>query len=242
MKRYPVVILPGWMLGSTRFSPLTTELKKHGYTSHVVDFPGFAQGEKIFRPWTLSDYVAFLKEFLKEHKIDKAIFICHSFGGRVALKLLSEEPKLAHALILTGTPGYRSVNSNRLWAIATVAKIGRALMALPLLSVFEDVARRVFSIVVGARDISQLRGFMKQTFINIVEEKLEGYMKEIRVPTLLVWGAQDGLVAVSIAEKMQQTIKKSELVVIPGMYHNVVYKDPVRFAEYSLAFLKSLEK
>lgn len=238
--KYPIVILPGWMLGSARFEPLALLLQKQGFKTYVLDFPGFDTGEDIFRPWTLSDYVAYVQKYLRDKKIEKAIFICHSFGGRVALKLLSQSPQLARALVLTGTPGYRSLHTTRLQIIATITKLGKAFMALPPLSIFEDFIRNIYQVIVGARDLKQLKGFMRQTFINIVEEDLELYMKKITIPTLLLWGKDDGLVSVGIAEKMQQVIKHSKLIVIADSRHNIIYRQPDIFADEVISFLKKL--
>jgi len=241
MKRYPVVILPGWMLGATRFEPLKKELASRGYRTFIVDFPGFIEGEEIIRPWTLTDYTRFLEGFLRQHKLTQTIFICHSFGGRVALKLLSEQPKLAHALILSGTPGFRSTHSTRLFTIATISKIGKAIMSLPPLSIFQDVARKLFNILVGARDISALKGFMRQTFINIVEEDLEGYMRTLTVPTLLLWGEKDSLVAANIARRMNETIVNSTLTIVPETFHNLMYREPKKFTHEIEKFLHHVE-
>lgn len=242
MNRYPIVILPGWMLGADRFAPLEKLLVKRGFKTHTVDFPGFEQGEKLLRPWDLSDYVSFVEKFLTQHKISKAIFIAHSFGGRVALKLLSQKPQLAVGLIMTGTPGYRAINSTRLFTIALISKLGHAFLTLPPFSLFQDVGRKAFHIIVGARDISQLKGFMKQTFINVVEEDLEPYMEKISTPTLLIWGQDDGLVPVEIAKRMQKTIVGSTLITIPNAKHNVVYKQPDEFITAITDFLNLTAK
>lgn len=240
MKRFPIVILPGWMLGATRYEPLKKEFLANGFSCLVVDFPGFEQGEKIIHPWDLSDYVSFLKDFLKKLKVSKAIFVCHSFGGRVGLKLLSETPDLAVALILSGTPGFRSINTNKLFAIATLSKVGKSITSLPPFTLFHDIAQKIFNVAVGARDISQLKGFMRQTFINIVEEDLGPYMKRITLPTLLLWGKSDQLVSVEIAEKMSNIIIRSKLVIIPEVKHNFLILQPEIFVSEVIEFLKSI--
>ncbi len=106
MNSYPIVILPGWLLGSDRFKPLSLVFQTLGFDTFTVDFPGFAQGEPLVKVFTLTDYVKYVQKYLKQNHIDKAIFICHSFGGRVALKLLSQEPQKAVCMIISGTPGF----------------------------------------------------------------------------------------------------------------------------------------
>jgi pimeloyl-ACP methyl ester carboxylesterase len=240
MKRFPIVILPGWLLGSDRYLPLKQELTRAGFNAEIVDFPGFEQGTALFRAWNLTDYVNFLRNYLKTHHLNKPVFICHSFGGRVALKLLSEEPTVAQALILSGTPGYRSLYSNRRLLVTTISQIGRKLIKVPPFSLLGDFPTRIFYVVVGARDLSKLSGFIRQTFINIVEEDLEVYMKKIRVPTLLLWGVDDPLVGLEIAEKMHATIPRSKLVTLPATRHNVPYRQPELFVAQVKAFLDSL--
>ncbi|RJR15552.1 alpha/beta hydrolase [Candidatus Microgenomates bacterium] len=238
MYKIPIVILPGWMLGQKRFQSTSEELKKNGFRSvYTVDFPGFEEGEEIFKPWDLSDYVGFLEAFLKQHNINKAIFICHSFGGRVGLKLIAQKPQLAAALILTGTPGYRFESKIRFTLLMVIVKLGKAFLELPPFSAFQDVLRNVFYVLSGARDLRRVKGFMKQTFINIVEEELEPYMKKISVPTLLLWGSDDGLVSVRIAQKMHEVISRAELRIIADSRHNVIYRNAPEFVRSVIEFL-----
>ncbi len=238
MKYVPIVILPGWLLGSHRFLPLEEELKKYGFQVCIVDFPGFEQGKEIFRPWTLSDYVNYLGKYLEENEIIPAVFIGHSFGGRVALKFISENPTAARALILTGTPGYKAISNRRQKTVGAISMAGKALAANLQLPYFREISQKIFNSAVGARDLSKLSGFIRQTLINIVEEDLEPYMKKITIPTLLLWGSKDGIVPVDIAMKMKNTIADSELVVVPHVYHNMPYKSPQVFVEKLRAFLQ----
>lgn len=242
MKNIPVVILPGWMLGQKRFQPTQEVLKKKGFRRiYTVDFPGFEEGEEIFKPWTLSDYVDFLEEFLKKNKISQAIMIGHSFGGRVALKLISAKPEYAKALILTGTPGYRFESKFRFTLLMVVVKMGKAFLELPPFSIFQDFLRHIFYVLSGARDLRRVKGFMKQTFVNIVEEELEPYMKKISVPTLLLWGRDDGLVSLNIARKMQEAMSGAELKIITDGRHNVIYRNAREFVDHMTEFLSARE-
>lgn len=240
MQKYPIVILPGWLLSAKRFAGLANEFKKEGYETHVVDFPGFEFSAKLTKIFNLTDYVKFLRSFLKQKRVSRAIFVAHSFGGRVALKLLSQEPKLAHALILSGTPGFPNISKFRRKLMRFIAKTGAFLSYIPPFLFFRPLLKKTLYRAAGSIDYLKLDGYVKKTFEIIVDETLEEYMKKIRVPTLLVWGDKDRLVSKKIAKRMQQTIKHSTLTILPELGHMFTYREPKLMASKVLEFLATL--
>jgi pimeloyl-ACP methyl ester carboxylesterase len=82
---------------------------------------------------------------------------------------------------------------------------------------------------------------MRQTFKNVVQASLVEDMKQVAVPTLLLWGESDGIVPLSIAKRMQSIINFSELVSVPNSDHGVPYKFPQEFAVCVDEFIQKLE-
>lgn len=239
MEKYPIIILPGWRLRSARFKPLSDAFEKAGYITYTIDFPGFEQGEVLIRAWNLTDYVKFVQKYLRQHNITKAIFVCHSFGGRVALKLLSQEPQKARALVISGTPGFRTFSLRNLLA-SFLAKIGKILIFLPPFFLFRNQLGKVLYRISGSYDYYQTTGFLRETFKNIVKERLDGYMAKIRVPTLLIWGEKDKLAGLKIAKRMKNLLRGSQLETIPDASHNFLYKQPDVFVDKVVNFLNKL--
>ena len=87
MPKLPILILHGWNLSAEKFRPLQRELEKQRYKVYGMDLPGFGKAVMPKKPLFLSDYVTFVASYLKSKKIDRAVIIGHSFGGRVAIKL-----------------------------------------------------------------------------------------------------------------------------------------------------------
>ncbi len=238
MSNFPIVILPGWLLSFKHYELLKQEFTKIGYNSYIVSFPGFADGPPLNRTLNLTDYVKFLKLYLKKHKINKAIFVCHSFGGRVVLKFLSQEPHKAFFLIISGTPGFVPVSKPKLAIFLLIAKAGGRIFSLPLLRKIKNLVRKIFYQLIGAKDFYHTEGFIRETFKNIIKEDLVNYMRKIKLPTLLIWGEKDKTVPVKIAGRMQKVIINSKLIIVPEMNHMFICNEPEVFVKNVMESIK----
>lgn len=244
MQKYPIVILPGWLLGSKRYLPLAAVLRKEGYKTYIVDFPGFEQGVSLTRALNLTDYVKYLHKFLHAHKIDRSILLCHSFGGRVAIKFTSQEPKKVAALILSGTPGYPGISKVRYTVTLFIAKVGKLITWLPPFFLIKKQLRSFFYRLIKSNDYyrasSLINSYVKDTFQNIIKEQLIEYMGKIRTPTLLVWGEKDVLVPLKIAQRMKNLLVNSTLTVVAKRGHMFIYQNPEEFLTNIRSFISSL--
>lgn len=239
-KKPTIIILHGWGLSGARFEPLKKELTDSGYTVYAPDLPGFGNSGFPARALYLSDYADFLQAYIKKHSIRNPILIGHSFGGRVSLKFNFMFPGEVHALILTGTPGFTPVPKKRLILFITLAKIGKGIFSVWPLSVAQERIRNWYYYLVGARDFYRASGIMREIFKHIVQEDLNTALVAVRVPCLLVWGADDGITPVWIAEKMHSVISGSVLHILPDSDHGVSYKQPKRFVPFVTEFTESL--
>lgn len=237
---HPIVVLHGWGLSAKTFEPLVGELKKHHFQVFAPDFPGFDSLHIPTKPLTLADYTDFLDSYLRKHHIEKPVLIGHSFGGRVALKYQYVYPTNITALILTGAPGFTPISRKKLAIFISIAKIGGTLFSLPLLYRLRDRVRLWYYYVVGARDFYRAEGVMRETFKNIVKEPLVSCMDNVRIPTLLVWGADDIIVPVAIANKMKDAIINAKLIILPNSGHGVSYKNPKQFYNAISSWIQSL--
>ncbi len=238
-KSADIIILHGWNLSGSRFSPLSGVLRKMGHRVFTPDMPGFGSEPPPSRPWHVVDYAEFLKSYMEKNKIRTPILIGHSFGGRVALKFSQVYPQEVQSIILTGTPGFSPIPSKKLLFFLIISKIGGVLFALPVINLLADRARRFLYYIAGAKEFLRAEGVMRQTFKYIVRDDLVTAMKAVRVPCLLVWGEFDVIVPLSIARRMEETIPKAILKVIPEEDHGVSFNNPNLFTSYIVDFLRS---
>ncbi len=235
-----IIILHGWGLDGKRFSSLADEFFKLGYRVFSPDMPGFGDEKSPQRPFALTDYADFLLNFYKKNKLFKAIIVGHSFGGRVALKFSQLYPSFVKALILTGAPGFTPIAKKKLTLFIALAKIGGVFFHIPPFNLFADAVRRWYYYFVGARDYFRAEGAMRETFKNIVREELVSSMRAVGCPTLLIWGRDDIIIPISIAEKMHGEIRNSKLLIVEDVDHGLPFREPQRFAADVRNFLKSI--
>lgn len=239
MKSQDIVILHGWNLSGERFAPLSAVLKKNKFRVFAPDFPGFGKEAPPDTPWHVSDYAVFLDAYMKKHAITKPIIIGHSFGGRVALMYAQAHPSSMKKLILTGTPGFSPIPSKKLMVFLLIAKIGGIIFSLPGLRGKEDEARKFLYRLAGAKEFLRAEGVMRQTFKYVVADDLQSAMESIIVPCHLVWGQEDRIVPLSVAERMNAMIPKSTLTVLPGADHGVPFHRPDIFFSAIKTFLET---
>lgn len=240
MKNIPILILHGWNLSAVKFEPLIKELEKREYKVICFDLPGFGKENTPGRPWDLSDYVSFVEKKLNSANIRKVILIGHSFGGRIGIKLAAENPKLLDALILTGAPGINPVPKFKVTFFLCLAKIGNVIFSLPGLSLFKNKVRQLLYKTARATDFYNTDKKMRDTFKNIIKEDLIPYLRKISAPTLLIWGGQDLIVPVKIAQEMSKLINNTKLSVIPEARHGVPWTHPKIFTDEVDKFIKRI--
>lgn len=223
-----VIILHGWGLSGKKYDKLCEFLNSDGYKTYAPDLPGFGNEKLRKKSMTLDDYVDFVKDFIEEKKIQKPfIFIGHSFGGRIALKYSWKYPKDVSKLCLTGVPVIRdrSVIKKLFFVLATTG--GKIMKILP--KNINNFFRKGLYFVIGEWDYYNA-GPLKQVFKNIIEEDLVEYMREVRVPTFLIWGKNDILTPASMVSKIKKINPSVRSKIVPNMTHKFPYESSERFA------------
>lgn len=240
MQKLPIVILHGWNLSREKYKNLSALLFKKGFSVYSPDLPGFGKSEIPKKVFTLSDYVAFVEQYMKRNKIKRAIILGHSFGGRVAIKLAAANPQKIASLILTGVPGFLPASRAKIAFFLFLSKIGKKLFGLPGLTLFEESARRILYKFARASDYQRTEGIMREAFKSIIKEDLILSMKQIACPALLIWGEKDGIVSEKIGKKMAKLVKLSKLVIIPNTRHGLPWTHPDIFVAEVEKFLANL--
>lgn len=229
-----IVILHGWGKRGSAYKEIQNIFEKKGYKVFSPDLPGFGDEKLKNTSLYLDDYVEFVESFYKRNKIEKAVIIAHSFGGRIAAKFSVKNPYLVYKLIFTGAPLIKKPLSLRKKIIVGTAKVGKGI--LEVLNIDYKRMRKLVYYSLGEWDYYKANS-MREIFRNIIDEDLSSMLPLIAVPTLVLWGEKDTFVSKKIGKEIAKTIPNALYVEIQGASHKVPYAEPEKFAEEVLRFI-----
>lgn len=178
-------------------------------------------------------------KFLKQYFTEPVVLVGNSFGGHVATRVGIEHPGLVRGLVLTGASGLIEksmvadiqIRPSREWLSRKIGELfhDRTLMREADL----DRAYRELSDRHGARAMVKLSRSARR-------DHLGDRMRDIRVPTLLIWGRQDVVTPPEAAEGFHRSIAGSKLVWFDRCGHAPMIEKPEEFAGEVLQFAAKL--
>lgn len=201
-----IVLLHGWGQNIQMMEPLSNYLKaNHKIT--IVDLPGFGLSSEPSYAYTVYDYVELLKELFDELKIKKPTLIGHSFGGRLSIIYASKYE--VEKIVLFGSPCVRhEYKSCKQTILKTLKKIK---MLSPLANLMKKFT--------GSADYKNASPVMREVLVKTVNEDLSECAKKIKAETLLIWGDNDTAVPLEHAKELNNLLKNSDLIVLPGSHY-----------------------
>ena len=226
-----VLFLHGWGSNAHAFDQVCG-LVSDRYRMIRMDFPGFGESGELTEPWNVDDYVNITIKFIRQLGLDSVNLIGHSFGGRVIIKMHTRElPFRIERIMLVDSAGIIPPKNLKKEARIKVFKAGKKVLSLkPVEKMFPDALEN-FRGKFGSADYKNASGPLRDTMVRVINEDLTGYLKEIKAPTLLIWGDQDDATPLRDAEIMKREIPDAGLFVIKGAGHFSFLKDPYVVAE-----------
>ena len=202
-----IVLLHGWGQNIEMMKPLGDNLcNNHRIT--ILDLPGFGESEEPKEVWNIGDYSNMLEVFLDKLDIKKPIIMGHSFGGRIAIRYSANHA--IEKLVLFGSPCIRIQEKLPLYV-----KVLKSAKKLPGLNEFGEYMKKY----IGSRDYKAASPMMRNILVNVVNEDLSKYAREIEEPTLLIWGEQDTEAPLNDAKELEKIMIDAGLVVLPGTHY-----------------------
>lgn len=220
----------------------------HGFASSLQTWDAWAEGlQKTHRvvrldwpgsglspPDPANDYtdarsLQLLLALLDELGVQRASWVGHSMGGRIAWTFAARHPERSERLVLVAPDGFASFGMAYGQAMAVPASWGlmrhvlpRALLRMNLQAAYaqpqnlsDALTRRYHDLLraPGARQALLTR--LQQT---VLQEPLP-LLRQIRAPTLLVWGEADAMIPVAHAQDYLRAIEGSRLLALPQVGH-----------------------
>ena len=212
----PLVFLHG-AGGHTGWMAFLEELSQR-FAVYAPEHPGFGQSDDP--PWLdgVGDLAYFYLDFLKALGLERVHLVGTSLGGWIAAEMAVRDTARLASLTLIGAVGITALGE-------TIPDIFRMPVEENLRRFYADqerAARRVGDVakadmrLVAKNQATVTRLAYRPRFYN---PDLGKWLHRVDVPTLLIWGAEDGLVPPAFGEAYRALIPGAKLVVLPATGH-----------------------
>ena len=216
-----------------------------------LDLPGFGlTGPFPDGDYRLAHYSAFLARVLDRLEVPRASIAGNSFGGQLAWQFTVDHPERVERLVLIDASGYPRESTSvplgfRLASTPALRPImarilPRSLIESSVRNVNGDPSKPSEALIDRYYDLARregnraaLRARFQQGAIGVDPTRI----REIKAPTLIIWGGRDGLVAPINAERFHKDIEGSRLVMFDDLGHVPHEEDPQRTLAVTLEFL-----
>jgi pimeloyl-ACP methyl ester carboxylesterase len=256
----PVVLLVHGMAGSSVTWRHVMQALSQRLTVVAPDLLGHGQSDKPRGEYSLGAHTDTLRDLLDTLGHRRATFVGHSLGGGIAMQLAYQFPERCERLVLVNSGGLgREVSLILRLLTSPGAEYVLPLVCTPRLrdagslvatwlaragvraapasqemwrsyaSLADAATRQAF--FRGLRDVLDLSGQAVSALARLY--------RAARLPTLILWGAQDTFIPVSHAVAAHQAIPGSRLEIFDGVGHYPHCEAPERFVEVLVDFIAS---
>ena len=208
-----------------------------------MDLPGFG----LTGPYTDSsikytsaNYATFVINVLNKLNLDRVILAGNSLGGKIAWRTAALYPERVDKLILVDAVGYPATPKSiplgfKLAAYPALKPIlGRILpksiVKKSVLSVYADDSKVDEALIDRYYDLSLRtgnRGALSDRLRDFDNIENQQQIKQLSLPTLILWGAQDDLIPVENAALFHRDIVNSQLNIFNNLGHVPHEEDPL---------------
>ena len=254
----PILLIHGLAGSSRTWDDVIPQLAEH-YDVIAPDLLGHGESAKPLGDYSLGAFASGVRDLLSVLDIPSVTVVGHSFGGGIAMQLAYQHPHLVDRLVLVGSGGLgREVS----WLLRILTLPGAEyLMPIwfpkPLVDSATDVGRqlgrrnirspklaemwRAYSSLAGAPN----RTAFVRTMRGIIDpggqmvNALDRLYLAAHLPTLIIWGDQDGIIPVEHAYAAHEAIETSRLEILEGVGHFPHVESPEVFTDVLLDFMES---
>jgi len=229
--------LHGWGYNRKGFERIAALFQKDG-TNTLYDLPGFGDTPMLPEGANTEEYAVALAEQLSDNK--PHVIIGHSYGARVAVQLASKYPQKVKAIILisgAGLPRRRSIAFKiKAFSLKVLGRLARISDSL-----FCTTYRDAYIARFGSSDYKNA-GPLRGTLISAVNENLAGTARQIKCPTLLLYGTNDVDTPPEIGRRYEQLIAVSRFTELKGYdHHDILTRGAYQCEALIKSFLKDVE-
>jgi pimeloyl-ACP methyl ester carboxylesterase len=250
-----VILIHGFATSSFLWRNIAPAVTDAGHTAYAVDLFGHGESDRPFdADFGIAAQAEYLDSAMTALRVARAVLVGADIGGAIALRLAATRPERVEKLVLINTPAFDELPAKDItqlqrntakFAVRTTRGI---LGAAPLIEAVlkRSVAdpekhmpvrliARYLAPFVGKDGTSHLLALASAIGPEDIED-IE--LRNIHVPTLILWGEQDSFVDRRIADKLTNALPDGRLVRLPGVARLLPEENPERLIQLLLDFMK----
>jgi pimeloyl-ACP methyl ester carboxylesterase len=219
-----LLLLHGWGDNASTFEQMAKDLSDK-YTLISLDLPGFGGTDSPSKPWKVEDYSRFISHFLLKLKLKPFAIIGHGSGGLLAIQGLATGQFETKKLVLLAS---------------TALQLNGPLKKLILLTLPKSFHRYIkkWAYGTGSPDASVAEQ-MQETFKNTVNYVPFKDAANVKVPTLLMYGAPDeAMPTKQYGEIIKQHMPHGQVKLLDKSGPDIHHHNQAEVAKYVKEFLK----
>lgn len=211
-----------------------------GWTQHLsgqrrvirFDLPAFGlTGPHPENDYSIAAYVRLVVAVTDKLGIKQFVLAGNSLGGQVAWGVAAAHPERVGKLVLIDAAGYPFQPTSvpigfmiaRVPGVRVIMEwvLPRGVVDSSVRNVYGDPSKVTPELVDRYYELT-LRAGNRKALAYRMDQKLSGdesAIKNLKVPTLILWGAKDGLIPMDIAQRFAADIQGSKLVVFDELGH-----------------------
>jgi pimeloyl-ACP methyl ester carboxylesterase len=245
----PLLLLHGFAADKDNFTRVAAYLTPH-YRVIIPDHAGFGESSHIegadYHSQAQAERLHELAAALGIHQVHLG---GNSMGGQIAMAYAARYPDEVLSMWLLDPAGVWSAPKSELAHL--VQEQGRN----PLIARNEEEFAKTFDFVMSdppfvprpmldvmAQERIRNAALANHIFGQIATDSVEQRVKDMPVPSLIVWGSQDRAINVGAAEVLRGLLPRSQVIVMPGVGHLPMIERPKQCAEDYLKFRAELPK
>jgi pimeloyl-ACP methyl ester carboxylesterase len=218
---------------------LMPQLKQAGFHVYAIDLLGYGRSD---RPqdatFSVPEEARYVESFLDREQLGSVDLAGWSMGGWIAMKVASDTPERVRRLVLCDAAGLRFTPPFGPEVMTPsdeegMPRLYRLLMPGP--RPLPDFLAR--ALLRRTRETEWVRRRSIQSMLNGTD-LMDGKLGALRMPTLIIWGAQDHLIPPSVGLALHRALPQSVFEVYEGCGHLAPGQCADRIAPRLLAFLE----
>jgi pimeloyl-ACP methyl ester carboxylesterase len=235
----PLVLVHGLGARGEDWAAMIPALAAQGFHVYVPDLLGYGRSPKPDVDYSISLEEQTVAQFMQAVHVPRADVGGWSMGGWIVMKMALDHPEIVDRLVIYDSAGvyFPATWDPELFTPADVVGVKRLIEMLtpkprPLPGFAAEAAlrklegnawviRRSMTAMTNGRDLLDFR------------------LYQISQPMLIVWGARDDLIPLSVGESIHKSVPHSVLNVVEGCGHLAPAECPRPVIEGTVDFLKA---